>query len=461
MAGRKGEFLLKKSIVFMSSFVIVSCANGEFLKNGSNSLAGASDLAGRAKVCDDTGGTKKTIVMPVDHAGHSNKTFTYTYQVKQGAKLGPTVIYIPGGPGGTSVADSFNDIFPNAFTRIFVDPRGVGCNYVGDALPDVAITEANHIADMAKLISTLEPAQKSNLFLFGVSYGTLAATLLTHKLESLGQGVKATILEGVIGLQNSDKLASQEEAAMKRIYGKISSEFPTIKDLVDGKSNPFGLKQELVDNYIFASLYYDYKEVGKTLTRGVELASKGKSLTSQESVELKRIVAAIEKEGKDGASGLVEGEYGSSRFFKIVRCGNLGEVAEGAEWCKGQPRLKGYDSKDYQLKSAIYYFQSKIDPATVLEGAKYHYDNQKAAQFKVFTTSENFGHGALHYYSQQRPCSEKIFTAIYQLKRDFSEILNPDGSCKGIQPTQVENTAYSKSKPEKNPPQATPPAPAQ
>lgn len=425
--------------LLLAGLVLISftaCANRERLTAGSSGLGSAADLAGRAKVCDDAGGTGRTLQMPIDHFGRSTKKFSYRYQLKPGSKLGPAIVYIPGGPGGTSVADDFVDLFPNAFTRIFVDPRGVGCNFVGDQLPDVAITEENHIMDLVEVVKTLEPAQRDNLYLFGGSYGTIAATLLTQKLESLGILIKATILEGVVGQQNDDAIFSAEAAAVERIYDRLTSDYPTIKDIVDGTAtppNPFGLKGEVVDNFIYAGLYYDYNHVGQLLTRAVELSKKPKPLSDNEQTELDDYISTIKSEGEHGASGLVEGDYGSYRFFTKVRCGNLGRLATEVDFCKGQQVQRGYDPKDYQLKAALYYFQSKMDPATVYEGALYHFENQKAARFKVFTASESFGHVALHYFGQQRDCAESLFLAIYQLKRDFSDILTEDGRCRDTQ----------------------------
>ncbi len=61
---------------------------------------------------------------------NSSVTFDFKYAVIRTASPGsPTVLYVPGGPGGASIGDdSIPPLIPDEYGLILTDPRGVGCN---------------------------------------------------------------------------------------------------------------------------------------------------------------------------------------------------------------------------------------------------------------------------------------------------------------------------------------------
>ncbi len=123
--------------------------------------------------------------------------FTYRFRLDCQNENFPTIIYIPGGPGETSMESQISE-FPENFNIIFTDPRGVGENYSfwesGGRAEDLS---SQKIAlDIKEIIKVLD---LQNYMIHGHSYGTLVATILTHEIESNSsrERPKSLVLEGV------------------------------------------------------------------------------------------------------------------------------------------------------------------------------------------------------------------------------------------------------------------------
>ncbi len=369
--------------------------------------------------------------MPIDHKNPNKGTFNYTFQLKQGSPSGPTVLYIPGGPGGDAINAKIN-IFPTSFNQVYIDPRGVGCNYLDNTLPLSVINQDNHIDDLIEIVKSLNSSQ---LMIYGISYGTIAATKLAHALESKNIPIHTVVLEGTVGHQNdvaAEKAYLSDEylTIESRLYERYRDAFPYYQS----EKKLFNIDQDSLDRFITYTLLFGVDYVGDFLQRA-HLLSQKEILSESEEKQKSSMIEDIYKYGAIDWNEPSTSVVGKLNFFASVRCENLGQARSQEEICQNFHHLEGlpgYDSKNYKLKSPIYYLHSNPDIATPIGGAYYHSQNQNKAQLKVFIESKGYGHHATYFDDQLGPCTPKLFNLFYQLKPsrgDFSHVLDAEGHC--------------------------------
>ncbi len=181
----------------------------------------------------------------------SAKSFSYHYKWLASSKRNaPLVIYIPGGPGGTSIG-TVDPRVATDYSLVLTDPRGSGCNDSPDLTKEDISSEV--IADdLIQLIKHLRP---TNYMVHGHSYGTVVATILSTKIarENLPQP-QGIFLEGVFGRywdQRKEELGLTE--SWKQILLQISPQLQN--ELATSKENPYGLKSEQWLKGIYQFLY--------------------------------------------------------------------------------------------------------------------------------------------------------------------------------------------------------------
>ena len=131
----------------------------------------------------------------------TGRAFEYKFKLVRQAQEGfPTVIYIPGGPGQTSMDGNLNQpkAVPSKFGLILTDPRGVGCNY------SVNLT-ANDFrtiylaSDILSILQKLSLAPEKTI-LYGASYGTYLTTMTADLNSRRGNNpLRMLVLEGTLG----------------------------------------------------------------------------------------------------------------------------------------------------------------------------------------------------------------------------------------------------------------------
>src|SRR3974377_1107642 len=97
------------------------------------------------------------ITLPVYSDRPQSPHFQYSFQVQPGSDPSlPVIIYLPGGPGETSIGRSLSKI-PKTFTVIHTDPRGAGCNTASEQeIPDNALTSEYLAADILGIVQELQ-----------------------------------------------------------------------------------------------------------------------------------------------------------------------------------------------------------------------------------------------------------------------------------------------------------------
>lgn len=137
------------------------------------------------------------------------REFAYRFQKFWDPAAGPTILYIPGGPGEGSINErSLKDKslamqlmfgrmgFPKNSPIIFTYPRGVGCNR-GFLFQPTEIS-SRHFAD--DILAMIKATGLNNYIIYGVSYGTQLATMVASRAASReAPSPRALVLAGTIG----------------------------------------------------------------------------------------------------------------------------------------------------------------------------------------------------------------------------------------------------------------------
>lgn len=364
-----------------------SAAHGQTSTTGSASLA--SSLSQTHIKCP--GKNTLTINRPT---GEGNRTFPYQFEMNCKDPSLPTVIHIPGGPGMPSIGSNpLSDINANV---ISTDARGTGVNatyWVAGGKEEALSTEK--VAD--DIVAIVENLKLKNYSIHGSSFGTAVATVAASKLERDHAGYlpKAVILEGVIGRAEQD---GEQSAATQKIFDELKT------------------------------------EAGYCLT--CKLDSLQGPLSS---TEIGNLMDALQSAGKDVAANFLEHapnekliEMGKSldnrfgpnenRFYNAIACreyftkgqtdtpyanGQLESPVGGS--CQGSKRDHPFDSKNWQVKSKIFYMVGTADNFTPPSQARYHFENQKSTNKEVICIPRG-GHTPSKYNIPK--CSTQVFSKM-------------------------------------------------
>jgi len=338
------------------------------------------------------------IKVPVYPDQPDSPTYDFAYQVRiSNYNIAmPWVIVIPGGPGSPSIGTNEGAV-PLYYNTIFTDPRGSGCNVLpNDAyFPTDALT-TEYLAN--DILTILKQANLSNYFVFGHSYGTVEATVLTALVERAGlTPPKGLILEGVLGLYfySYDDYIKSYNLQWDRIKTYLH---PNVLDgLARGNYQGYTSKQWLAF-LAYRMAYGDIPNVGPLAAYELNpLASQDLAVVAAAKAKLAANMANIEKPyTKSGISvwlGCRE-LWDTHTSMDFV---NATFVRSGSDLCVtyGVPLTRPYDAKDYQVTTPIYYLVGENDPMTHYSHAVYHYYSQVRAPRSFIFFPKGVGHGPL------------------------------------------------------------------
>lgn len=352
--------------------------------------------------------------LPVYWDQPDSLTFPYSFLIQLATvgdpKSAPLGIVIPGGAGVPSIGTASGTIFPRSFNVIYTDVRGVGCNRNYPFATDALTTEyfARDVLSIVRLLGI------RNYVLYGVSYGTVQATVMTNIAQNEGiQAPSALVLEGVLGnwraraaeIVDYAKEWNRAKALLPpgvvsafqtpSPYGIASSDWATLltKTLNDGATQEHGGNTTV--HYLRPLDDPTTRSAALVTIRG--LIDQIKQSIPPETFWLASVLHCTETAGSIYKKDLVNGE--------IVNAG--GNVCPQL----GLNFVRPYDSVQYPVTVPIYYFEGSEDPDTSPANALYHYSNQTQAN-RVFTMIWGAGHPALSKTLHQTGCTPAIFTAI-------------------------------------------------
>ncbi|MGE0634187.1 MAG: hypothetical protein AB7O96_17360 [Pseudobdellovibrionaceae bacterium] len=369
--------------------------------------------------CDFNG--VQSIQVPVYSGVANSPKFKYSFRVRQGDKDRPLILVLGGGPGQNPLAPGSAPLlgaFPEKYTLDYTDPRSIGCNntypFVEDSLSTLALAD-----DVAAMIESLykQKLLKQPYFIYGASFGTQHATVLTRRLQQLGLLLpKAVVLEGVSGhhfsgfndyfknFQSEWERIKQQDLKLE-VRAFFEASLPTQTSSSGYSSNVWGqfLSSQIILGYI--------PQAGKKFQHLIDWYLTDPNGQAAAIPQLNNLVLGT----NDGQNVPVD------NLFKAIGCREIwGEffagrnivdgrlVATSNNVCEGIQKDRPYDSKSWQIPVPIYYVQGKHDPTTTLEHAKYHFENQTSPRKMIVV--ERASHGPLSI--ALRPCANQIWDAM-------------------------------------------------
>lgn len=336
------------------------------------------------------------------------KNFSYHYRLIQSEiKNAPLVIYLPGGPGGTSIGD-VDPRLSKEYSLVLTDPRGAGCND-SENIKAKDISSELIADDLVALVKHLKP---KNYIVHGHSYGTVVATIFSNKIAALNlPQPKAIVLEGVFGKywdqrKNEFGLVS----SWKKIFRSLSIAMQ--QKLSNHAQSPLTTKEASWFQAIYQFLYlgkihflpYSYDELLKNFTAKVE----GRSYPE----DLKKLYSSINFGGLPS----------SEKTWEAIACNELFYSGkESLDYSYGQlhyeskrrclaDRLNPYDSAKWQMQHKTIYFVGENDPSTPLWQGEYHFDHQTHKQ-KQFVRVRDGGHRA--FQLNLNDCAADLYGALF------------------------------------------------
>jgi len=358
----------------------------------------------------------------------TGEKFSYFYQkiAKSDSKL--YFIVIPGGPGGTSISsyrpDDFLDFreiqwgLPQGANVIYTDPRSRGCNSENSLDPETydTINVANDILNIIK------HERLTRYVLVGHSYGTVVATTLSQlATQQEWPSPEVVVLSGTLGHYFKEGNRSYGyERAWESLYlelpDKVQAQLPPtlLSTEADNFSYPFDLPADKWRSFIAGGLVE-----GGSYVAGEEffpLKNKLIILNSEDASEKEELKSEVD-------SMEPESQLEESDFFKQIYCN---ELEENNEDCIDDYELtRPFDSANYSIASKILYFQGARDPATPLDQAFYHFENQPMAD-KLFVTLPIGGHSTAFMIND---CKEPFWKKL--LNNEFDQLKEILKTCPG------------------------------
>lgn len=365
-------------------------------------VADESDLDGPGGGKSDGAATCATsevrrIERPVIPGASKSKKFSYAFRVSPGTDPNaPTVIYLPGGPGQTSIEGARENLsVPARYTVVFTDPRGVGCNAPaqGEQFPDEFFTSANLASDVVAIVKELKP---SSYMLYGISYGTLLGTTTAGQLDAAKVAPPiAVVLEGVV----TRAFAPGEEAAeySRQWAAALARQTPEVRSQFMGDTLPLGLTGEEWGGAIAQWLSMGMMTgTGNLLDLHLAALAPGQPQTTYDAVKM-------------GVQQYAAGAAHSSHapqmlhLFERVGCREItetnfdlfrlaaGKLEPVGDVCSRFPLSNPFHAADHPVRSPLFYLNGERDPNTPHAIAKEHVTAQPQTE-RAFISVPDGGH---------------------------------------------------------------------
>lgn len=363
----------------------------------------------------------KKIEVPIYH-NKTSPTFTYRFSVSEREdKDSPLLIFIPGGPGQTSMEAGLP--YPYKYAIVRTDPRGMGCN-ANSLIPRDSLSSEAIARDIVSIVRELKPKR---YFIHGVSHGTMVATIVGKILQEENlPGPEAIILEGVVGRAFlPDEYINDVLSQWRRVKSKLPSSLQeSLKNNI-----PFNLSPLEWSAWLSSILAYGILPDGSDFAYDQlmlfdpkadhddrEILERTIKRTLSVPLTLQKINLFKEIACREFVPDIREVRYDYSWVN-----GNL--VATDDRLCTGIPFDRAFDSKNYQIKAPIYYISGGMDPITPPAHARFHFENQTGARVLISVTEGGHNPLGVNLFD----CANAFW--INMLKKDFNEIETALQSC--------------------------------
>ncbi|MGZ3749330.1 MAG: alpha/beta fold hydrolase [Pseudobdellovibrionaceae bacterium] len=380
--------------------------------------------------CNDKGIC--TIKMPVvSDDGHSQElSYSFKYRPPEGDA--PTVVFIPGGPGSKSTDQDPKKIanIPDNFGVILTDPRFVGINEIRNPDSFKNSMRTDLVAD--DILRAIKSVKAKNYILYGVSYGTMAATVAASKAGA--NPPRAVVLESTVGhsTTQSDIQLTYNEKWKLYVKAMAPGDFRKFKASIRSFIQSGQFKPEDFGQAIMTLLTYRRNALGvDDLDYWIQLMIEG---PKDRAIRVTQSLLKVKNS-----------EPGAKIFGSVVKCRELLPDAHlensdlafdgigdslkpsGHSDCAkfgNASNQKLFDSKNFQIQEPIIYIQGQNDPITPNSQAEYHYKNQARASSKIMVIVPDGSHSPLN--KAFNGCSEAFWN---KLKGDVRLTKNAFSNC--------------------------------
>ena len=359
--------------------------------------------------------------LPIYWDRPDSPTFTYRFQFQFATEMHPSGttpigIVLNGGAGAPSIGMAPGRVFPRTFHVIYTDVRGAGCNAgdPGNPFPVDALTTEYFSRDVLAVVQYL---RLTSYVLFGISYGTAHATVMTNIAQREGfQAPSALVLEGILGHW---EINARDVVDYNYQWNHAKTLLPPGVVSAFQASSPYGIPSS---DWILL--------LTQTLNDGATPEHRGNStvfylklLDTTDPNELAQAIATIKNEIARIKAGF---RADTLRLASILHCtettGSVytrdlvnGEIVNtGSDKCPGWNlrHIRPYDSADYPVVTVpIYYFEGTRDPTTSPENAYHHFVTQTQTNRLLIWVVAG-GHTDLSGTLHQMGCTPGIFEAI-------------------------------------------------
>lgn len=427
--------ILKFVLFFnLSTFAGVNQFNNQRLENEILSLPQGSKLkVALQSISQNCSSTKNLVSIRVaKNQNNAGGYFDYYYEHQVIDSALPTIIYLPGGPGGFSIGASLNVGTANI---IKIDPRGTGCNFDNGKYFSSAEVSTDNAAD--DILEVVKKEKLNRVILYGQSYGTILATVVAFKMELQKKSPELVILEGTAGKAWTDwgsylngfvstgNYFLDQNLDLKNLFNKTTlpldlppefwawrlsmsgnawrSEIAELKSISDPNSIDYETaKQDVLYNYEY------YKN------------NRSPDLTQNPSFFVTQSVLCSE----------LSKTYNNAWAINLVQSNlvlDQNALNQSVDYCKKGVVFKPYDSHKLPLTSPVVYFQGETDPQTPLYSALYHFNGQSNKKNKYFYKTVYGGHSPLQ--ADLSVCSSEIWKKLISNSYDLTDVLDSSGHC--------------------------------
>lgn len=341
---------------------------------------------------------------------------SYSFKFRRPKNGAPTIVKIPGGPGGTSFEESVDSLgAPADFGVMLTDPRFVGINEV--AHPEKFKNAMTSDAVAEDILEALKSVGVKSYILYGQSYGTVVATIAASKASATPP--RAIVLDGTLGraLTQKEHVAdferewatywsklseSSREKFKQRIreikaQGRFSDEdmFTIFQlSLMVRNLGP----QDYIGTFVNSVMNDPIGDVTKSLQDSLDRMND-----DSEAAKLFHAIVACREIYLDNEA---EADFSFAGIKGKTSTTDLGPCTEFAE----SSQIKRFDAEDYQVNSPIFYLQGENDPATPSWQAIHHYKGQKQSVAKRMIVVPGGGHVVLT--NEIAPCREDFWQTL-------------------------------------------------
>lgn len=385
----------------------------------------------------------KSFALPIYPDKADSLLFTYRIRVSTSGDVNkPIIIFLPGGPGYTSMDNQPKGI-PTGYRYISTDQRGTGCNDLADSRLSLdSLTSKNMASDVVEAIKIM---QLDNYIIYGHSFGTLHATKVVSRIEDefrKGSGIhlpKALVLEGTLGKSfPPGGFVNSYEKQWENIKSKLPA---GVAEQLSGESLPFsnqissGNAASNWATYIRGMLYWGSFPVNNGFG-DLRYSLLALDRANSNSDSYNRLGQRVANAVSPGYFPLALQTYCSELFESfegetVLKEGKI--ISTGKNLCDGYSFNNPFDSLSYYISTPTIYFQGEADPASPLWQAQYHFKSHGAAA-RTFIQVEQVGHEPLQ--NALSPCKLQLWDSISDGGESLLQTLQ---QCPGVKAVTSEN----------------------